>query len=247
MLLEVCVDSFQSALNAKRGGADRLELCSNLIIGGTTPSFELLKKIKREIDIKVNVLIRPRFGDFLYDDCEYELICADIITAKFLGADGVVIGILDKSGNLDIARMERMIALTADMHVTLHRAFDMSNDMFATLESAKKIGINTILTSGGKNRAEDAIDTLQKLARCSGKVDIMPGSGINADIIEKLMKETDIKSFHMSGKAEKQSGMVYRNSNLSMGLPMMSEYIIWECDESQIAKAKSVMQGGSNV
>ena len=247
MLLEVCVDSFQSAINAKRGGADRLELCSNLIIGGTTPSFELLKKIKNEIDIDVNVLIRPRFGDFFYDDYEFDIICADIITAKNLGADGVVIGILKPDGKLDISRMEKLITLAYGLHITLHRAFDMSADMFAALESAKKLGINTMLTSGGKENAGEAIDILRELALRSGEVDIMPGSGVNAEIIGKFMKKTDIKTFHMSGKFEKQSGMIYRNNELNMGLPMMSEYTIWECDESQIAKAKRVMLGGRDV
>ena len=247
MLLEVCVDSFQSAINAKRGGADRLELCSNLIIGGTTPSFELLKKIKNEIDIDVNVLIRPRFGDFFYDDYEFDIICADIITAKNLGADGVVIGILNTDATLNITRLEKLITLAQGLHITLHRAFDMSADIFAELESAKQLGINTILTSGGKNRAGDAIDILRELSLCSGNVDIMPGSGINAEVIGKFLQKTDIKTFHMSGKFEKQSPMVYRNNELNMGLPMMSEYIIWECDENEIAKAKSVMLGGCDV
>jgi len=247
MLLEVCVDSFQSALNAKRGGADRLELCSNLIIGGTTPSLELLKKIKNEIDIKVNVLIRPRFGDFYYDDYEFEIICADINSVKALGADGIVIGVLNPDGSLDSERMEKMMEISGDMNVTLHRAFDMTKDMFKTLEEAKRLGINTILTSGGENKAIDAIDILGNLSKCSGSVDIMAGSGINADIIAEFMKETDIKSYHMSGKFEKQSKMVYRKSGLSMGLDMMSEYIIWECDEREIAKAKNIMLGGSHV
>ena len=247
MLLEVCVDSFQSALNAKCGGADRLELCSNLIIGGTTPSFELLKKIKKDIDIKVNVLIRPRFGDFLYDDYEFEIICGEIINAKKHGADGIVIGILNPEGTLDIARMEQLMALSQGMHITLHRAFDMTRDMFTTLEDAKKLGINTILTSGGKDRVEDAMDIIQKLSKNADSIEIMAGSGINAEIIGKFMKNTAINSFHMSGKTEKQSNMSYRNKNLSMGLPLMSEYVILECDESQIAKAKTAMGGGSNV
>jgi len=247
MLLEVCVDSFQSALNAKNGGADRLELCSNLIIGGTTPSFELLKKIKKNIEIMVNVLIRPRFGDFLYDNYEFEIICGEIKAAKSLGADGVAIGALNPDGSLDLEKMEMMMAAASGMSVTLHRAFDMSADIFETLENAKKLGVNTILTSGGYNNAEDAMDILRQLDEKSGYVDIMAGSGINAEVIGNFMKKTEIKSFHMSGKSEKLSNMIYRNKKLSMGLPMMSEYIIWECDESRIAKAKNIMLGGNDV
>ena len=147
-LIEACVDSYASAMAAARGGADRLELCANLAIGGTTPSLSLFRQVRRDCPVKVNVLIRPRFGDFLYDQAELEEIAEEIDAFRELGANGVVIGVLTPEGALDQAAMARLMERAGDMEVTLHRAFDMTRDPFAALEAAVSLGCRTILTSG---------------------------------------------------------------------------------------------------
>ena len=145
-LLECCVDSAYSARMAKKGGADRLELCSNLVIGGTTPTLALYEQIRPQTDIRIHVLIRPRFGDFLYSEDEAALICKEIDAFRTAGADGVVIGSLSPDGSLCTEQMKRFREHARDMSVTLHRAFDMCRDPFAALEEAISLDIQTILT-----------------------------------------------------------------------------------------------------
>ena len=149
--LEACVDSVESALAAVRGGADRLELCGNLIIGGTTPDIHLFQEIRRYTDIPIHVLIRPRFGDFLYTEHEFRIMEEDIRSFKELGAQGAVIGILKENGDLDADRMKILMEEAEGMKVTLHRAFDVCRDPFAALEQAKDLGVDIVLTSGQKN------------------------------------------------------------------------------------------------
>ena len=152
-ILEVCVDSVESALAAERGGADRLELCQNLVIGGTTPSCKLFETIRKYSKIPIHVLLRPRFGDFCYTQFEFEMLCAEAAMYRELGAEGVVIGMLLPDGTLDIQRMEKLMETTEGMSVTLHRAFDVCRDPKTTLEQAVKLGIRTILTSGQQHSA----------------------------------------------------------------------------------------------
>lgn len=147
-ILECCVDSVESAVNAKKGGADRLELCSNLVIGGTTPTLALYKQIRETVAIRIHALIRPRFGDFLYSAHELDIMEKEIAMFREAGADGVVIGCLNPDGSLARDAMKRLIGHAGDMHITLHRAFDMCRDPFQTLEEAKELGVHTILTSG---------------------------------------------------------------------------------------------------
>lgn len=147
-LIEGCVASVPSAGAACRGGADRLELCANLAIGGTTPSVTLFRQVKKISTAKINVLIRPRFGDFLYSTEELEEMEDGVKAFRDLGANGVVIGALTPEGRLDVDKMERLMACAGEMEVTLHRAFDMARDPFETLEAAVSLGCRTILTSG---------------------------------------------------------------------------------------------------
>ena len=152
-LIEGCVDSHASALAAARAGADRLELCANLSIGGTTPSPALFRQVRRDCDVPVNVLIRPRFGDFLYSDMELEEMREEVRHFRDLGADGVVLGVLTPEGNLDEAAMAPLMDAAGDLDVTLHRAFDMTRDPQAALEAAVRLGCRTILTSGQQRDA----------------------------------------------------------------------------------------------
>ena len=147
-LIEACVDSYASAMAASRAGADRLELCAHLVIGGTTPTHALFRQVQRGSGVPINVLIRPRFGDFLYTEPELEEMCEEIAAFRDLGANGVVIGALTPDGELDLAQMRRMMACAGQMEVTLHRAFDMTHDPFRALEDAVSLGCRTILSSG---------------------------------------------------------------------------------------------------
>ena len=149
-ILEVCVDSVESAVHAEKGGATRLELCADLIIGGTSPDEDLFLMVRERVNIPIRVLLRPRFGDFLYSADEFELLRRQVKRFAGLGADGVVIGVLQPDGMLDEQRMAELIALAGGCGVTLHRAFDVCRDPFATLAAAKELGVDTILTSGQK-------------------------------------------------------------------------------------------------
>lgn len=162
-LIEACVDSYASATAAGRAGADRLELCAHLVIGGTTPTHALFRQVQRGSGVPVNVLIRPRFGDFLYTEPELEEMCEEIAAFRDLGANGVVIGALTPDGELDLAQMRRMMACAGQMEVTLHRAFDMTHDPFRALEDAVSLGCRTILSSGQAANAALGAPLLAKL------------------------------------------------------------------------------------
>lgn len=246
-ILECCVDSVESAIEAKKGGANRLELCSNLIIGGTSPSIALFKSIRKNVDIKINVLLRPRFGDFLYTDNEFNIIKEEVKMFKEAGADGIVIGCLKSDGSLDIEKMEILIKEAGGMHVTLHRAFDVMKDPFLGLEQAKELGVNTILTSGQKNTALEGKNLISELIeKASNDIEILIGSGVDAQVIKSFLQDTNANAFHMSGKETLDSKMEYRKENVSMGLPMMSEYEIWQTSRNKIEEAYKVINSQKN-
>lgn len=241
-ILECCVDSVESAINAANGGASRLELCSNLIIGGTTPDVALVKEIRKYTDIRIHALIRPRFGDFCYTNHEMEIMKSQIRALKEAGVEGVVIGILNKDGDLDIPKMQELLQETSGLSVTLHRAFDMCRDPYQTLEESISLGIDTILTSGQKQSAWEGRELLTELIeKSAGRIDIMAGAGIGATVIEKLIPVTKGSSYHMSGKVTLDSPMKYRKADVSMGLPSLSEYEIWQTSEEAVKSAVTVL------
>lgn len=234
-LIEGCVDSYASAMAAVRGGADRLELCANLSIGGTTPSHALFRQVRRDCGVRVNVLIRPRFGDFLYTRRELEEMGEEIARFRELGADGVVTGVLTPEGELDSAETARLMERAAGMEVTLHRAFDMTRDPFAALEEAVRLGCRTILTSGQAQSAPAGKELLRELnARAAGRIAIMAGAGVNRSNIRALHEYTGVTCFHTSARrGAVESGMRYRKEGVSMGLPSLSEYELWRTDEEE--------------
>ena len=245
-ILECATDSVESALAAAKGGADRLELCANLIIGGTTPTLALYDEVRSHSDIPLFILIRPRFGDFLYSDYEANVICREIEMFQKAGAEGVVIGSLNKDGSLNAEHMKRFIDSAKDMSITLHRAFDMCVDPFATLQEAKELGVNTILTSGQAPSSLEGIELYEKLIeKANGEISILAGGGIKASTIEKLLEQTSLTAFHMSGKIVVESGMEFRNPTVSMGLPGISEYNIWLTDENNVREARRVLDGAA--
>lgn len=238
-ILEVCVDSVESALAARAGGATRLELCANLVIGGTTPGYALFDEVKRETGLPIRTLIRPRFGDFLYTDYEYEQMIYDIRHFSKEGADGVVIGSLNADGTLNEAQMRGMIESADGCRITFHRAFDVCADPIVTMRTAKMLGVDTILTSGQEADAYAGRELLYELVKLGEKeaVTVMVGAGVNSGNIVQLAKETTAHAFHMSGKKVLQSGMQYRNERVHMGIEGMSEFEIYRTDAEEIRKA----------
>lgn len=241
-ILEVCVDSMESALAAEQGGADRIELCGNLVIGGTTPSPALFEKIRKGTDLKIRALLRPRFGDFCYSQHEYEILKEEVKMFRKLGADGIVIGCLNPDGSLNMEQMQGLIAEAGDMEVALHRAFDVSRDALEALEQAIALGCRTILTSGQKNSAWEGRAFLARLQQESrGRIEILAGSGIKPEIIGQIHEETGITSYHMSGKMVVDSKMTFRREGVNMGLPGFSEYEIWQGSAEKIRGAREVI------
>lgn len=241
-MLEVCVDSVESAIAAFKGGADRIELCSDLPVGGVTPSETLFRMIKKYTDLKIRVLLRPRFGDFCYSIYELEIMREDIQRFSELGADGIVTGVLTPQGSLDKEQMETFIKGAGKVDVALHRAFDVCRNPLETMEDAISLGIKTILTSGQKNSAWDGRMLLKELQeKSNNRIEILAGAGIDADTIAKLYKETGITSYHLSGKIKTESKMEFRNPQVSMGLPGFSEYEIWQTSQENVENARTVL------
>ena len=243
-ILEACVDSVESAIAAARGGATRLELCANLVIGGTTPTPPLFDAVQRATGLPVNVLVRPRFGDFLYTHREYEIMCQDIALFAHLGANGVVIGALEADGSLDQGKMAGMIDAACGIHVTLHRAFDVCRDPEAALAQASALGVDTVLTSGQAATAWEGRAVIARLlAQAGPEMRILIGGGVNADVIRRFRRELpQATAFHLSGKTVLDSGMTYRNEKVSMGLPGISEFQLWRTDEETIRQAAQALK-----
>ncbi|MEE9407857.1 MAG: copper homeostasis protein CutC [Polaribacter sp.] len=198
MKLEICANSYQSAINAQKAGADRIELCSELFVGGITPSFGVLKNVSEEITIPVNVLIRPRSGDFCYTNDEFLLMKENIKLCKKLKLNGIVSGVLNTDNSIDIARTKELIELSKPLTFTFHRAFDCVINPKESLQQLIDLGINRILTSGLQEKAENGIELLKELnLLVENNLILLPGSGINA-MNAKLFKEAGFKEIHTS-------------------------------------------------
>ena len=208
--LEICSNSSFSALQAQLGGASRVELCQNLENGGTTPSYGQIRRTRELLHIGVHVLIRPRGGDFVYSEAEFEEIKADIQYCKEIGCDGIVIGLLDKDGAVDKERCAELVALAKPMTTVFHRAFDRCKDPLESLETIITLGFDRILTSGLALTAEAGIDLLKELVTtAAGRIEIMPGAGVHAANVVELLKATGAKSIHSSAKITVPSAMCY--------------------------------------
>lgn len=224
--IEVCVASIQSVLAAAEGGADRVELCDNLYEGGTTPSIGTLIQVKEKVDIDVFVMIRPRGGDFLYDDDEMEIMLKDIEQAHIHGADGFVFGCLKADGSINSEQCKKLIEQAKGLPVTFHRAFDMCNDPYTALEQLKSSGINRLLTSGLQNKAYNGLNFLAELVQKSkNSPKVMVGSGVNESNIQEIAKKTKAHSFHVTLREDVESQMEFRKEGIYMGgISQISEY-----------------------
>ncbi|MDP3467018.1 MAG: copper homeostasis protein CutC [Daejeonella sp.] len=199
--LEICVGSINSALIAQAFGADRIELCDNLSEGGTTPSYGMIVQSKSQLTVPFFPIIRPRGGDFVFSRDEFQIMREDVLCCREMGCEGIVIGILRKDSTIDMERCAELIALSGEMEITFHRAFDRCISMERALEDLVELGCHRVLTSGGKEFAADGTEKLRSLVRQAGfRINIMPGSGISHRNLQKIAAETGAYEFHTTAK-----------------------------------------------
>jgi len=218
MIFEICVDDVAGVRAAKTAGANRVELCGNLIEGGVTPSRGAIRQARTVGGIGLHVMIRPRGGDFLFDDDEFEEMRADTETAKSEGADGLVIGVLLANGSIDVARTRELIAISRPLSVTFHRAFDMTPDPFAALETLIDLGVDRVLTSGQETSALDGLPLIAELIRRFGdRIIVMPGGGITARNVERIVTSAAPRELHFAALEPVASRMQFRRPHVFMG------------------------------
>lgn len=223
VLVEACVDALDAALEAARGGADRLELCGELLQGGVTPSAGLIGAVWEEIDIPLFVLIRPRTGDFLYSAGEIDVMHRDIALAKSLDADGVVLGALTADGAVDVAIMRMMIEAARPMRVTFHRAFDFVRDQDAALELLIELGVDRVLTSGGAPTALEGAPALARLVERAGdRLTVLAGGSIDASNVAEVVRRSGVREVHLRGAEPVESAMRHRRRDALLARPLAS-------------------------
>ena len=245
-ILEVCVDSLMSARAAIAGGADRLELCSALAVGGLTPYAELLRQIRKESNIPVRCLMRPRAGDFLYTQEEIGMMAEQMACLREAGADGFVIGCLDADGCLDAQAMAPLLEAAKGAGLTLHRCIDVSRDPCKTYLDAAALGFDTVLTSGAAASCLAGMETIRKLLQmrdAHNGPEVLIGAGVNARVITVFREACpQARAFHMSGKADVESGMRFRREGVPMGLPGLDEWHIQQTGEENIRAARAALE-----
>jgi copper homeostasis protein len=236
MVLEICAESIESAIAAERGGAHRIELCTGRALGGLTPTPALIAAVRSSITIPLHILIRPRAGDFLYSDAEFEIMQQEILAAKQAGVQGVVFGILKPDGTVDTKRSLHLVELARPLSVTFHRAFDMANDLSRALEDIIAIGINRVLTSGGEQTAEAGIPAIATLTKqAHGRIGIMAGSGITQNNVREIIAATGVREIHATARTAAPILMQYRNDRVSMGTIKNQEYERLTTSEDQVS------------
>lgn len=243
-ILEICVDSLASARAAIAGGADRLELCSAFPIGGLTPYTALLEQIRRESDIQVRCLMRPRAGDFLYTPEEIQLMCRQMEQLKAAGANGFVIGCLTAQGDLDKKAMEPLLEAAQGYRLTLHRCVDVSRDPERTYLEAGRLGFDTVLTSGAAPSCAAGMETIGRMLRhqAQGGPQVLIGAGVNAQVISLFRSRfPEASAFHMSGKVDVASGMAFRREGVPMGAPGFDEWHIQQTGPEAVQKARKAL------
>ena len=244
-ILEVCVDSLASARAAIQGGADRLELCSALAVGGLTPYDALLQQIRQESNIPVRCLMRPRAGDFLYEKEEILQMAMQITQLRSLGADGFVIGCLTAAGDLDRDAMMPLLEAAEGCGLTLHRCIDVSRDPVQTYLDVKDLGFDTVLTSGAAGNCLAGMETIEKMLQLRDSKngpEVLIGAGVKASVISTFRcRLPQARAFHMSGKVDLPSGMIFRREGVPMGIPGLDEWHIQQTDAQNIRDARQAL------
>jgi len=243
---EVCVDSVEAALAAQEGGADRVELCANLLEGGTTPSAATIQYARKSIEIGLHVIIRPRGGDFCYSNLEFEVMKRDVQLAKEWGSNGVVVGNLNEDGTVDTERTGALVSLARPMSITFHRAFDMSRDPYEALERLIELGIDRVLTSGQEPYILDGLDLISELVERAGdRIIVMPGGGgISARNIQRIVEQSRAREIHFAAPVQVESRMRYRNTRVTMGGELRPpEYALAVTDPGQVQRVVHAVRG----
>jgi copper homeostasis protein len=239
VLIEVCVDSVNSALAAERGGAQRVELCSDLLEGGITPSLGLIETVRSRISIALHPIIRPRPGNFCYSDDEFNVMRRDIEYAKRAGADGVVFGILDLAGKVDISRNRELVELARPLSVTFHRAFDMSADLHRSLEDVCRTGADRVLTSGGEPDCLQGVATISSLVKSAGdRITLMAGGGITPSNAAHILEHTGVSEIHVGLATPVKASVIHGNPRVSLGKTRGREYERTEVLEASVRDLK---------
>lgn len=229
MLVEACVDSVESAVAAEAGGAGRVELCDNLVEGGTTPSIGAITLARDSLGIPIHVIIRPRGGDFLYGRREVDTMRRDVAAAREAGVAGVVIGALRADGTVDTDIAARLIAEAGPLSVTFHRAFDLSRDPFEALDALIALGVHRVLTSGQAPTAPEGAGSIADLVRrADGRIGVLPGGGIRADNAAALVAATGVTELHVRGATMVESAMRSRRQGIPMGRAYVPDEYRWE-------------------
>ena len=243
MIFEACVNSALSAVEAFKGGADRVELCENLHDGGTTPSAGAIRYARENIDIGLYVMIRPRGGDFLYSEAEFSIMKEDIRLARYLDADGVVFGLLNANGTVDRPRTAELVRMARPLGVTFHRAFDMTADPFRAMEDLISLGVDRILTSGQSDSALQGAPLIRQLVeKAAGRIIIMPGHGIKENNLAEVIMETGASEFHLYLPKQVKSNMTFIREEVKMGKPGISEYEMTLIDAERVRNAAAIIK-----
>ncbi len=243
MVLEVCIDSVESAIAAERGGADRVELCSDLLEGGITPGAGLIASVRSRIAIVLFVMIRPRGGDFFYTEFEVEVMQEEIAHARRLGANGIVLGLLDEDGRVDGPRTRKLVELAQPLPVTFHRAIDMTPNLSAAMEDVIATGASRILTSGGAPNATRGMRQIASMVEAAkGRIAIMPGGGITADSIVSIAEATGATEFHSSARTAFPSPVRFRKQGLAMGDIRDREYRRFSVREESVRALTQMLE-----
>lgn len=241
-VLEVCANSVQSAINASRAGASRIELCENLELGGTTPSLACIKLTRQHTHLPIHVLVRPRLGDFVYSDLEFKQIKQEIADMQLLDIQGIVCGVLHPDGIVDTERTAQLVALAKPLNFTFHRAFDFTPTPLVALDAVIGTGATHILTSGAQSRATLGAPLLRKLVEKAGsRINIIVGGGVNASNIGSLI-ETGAQQFHMSGSSTYPSKSTYRPENLTLIDQAMDPFTLQQSSPEKISAVVNILQ-----
>ncbi len=239
-LIELAAFTPGSAINAAIAGADRIELCSGYSEGGLSPSSGTILYVKEKVNIPIFVMVRPRIGDFVYDEAEKEIILRDIEFCKKAGVDGIVTGALDVSGNVDVSFMKQVVEAASGLPVTFHRAFDLCSNLQQSLEDLIDCGITRVLTAGGKNTVAEGLETIRLLTKTAGdRIIILPGGGINAQNVQNIIESTGLNEIHCSGKELISSRM---QPKPGVSLSATGEVNDHEWYESSIEKIKYIIE-----
>lgn len=244
MKVEIVVYNIESARRAQEGGADRIELCDNPGEGGTTPSYGVIESVRQNVSMDVYVMIRPRGGDFCYDNYEFHSMKRDISQCQKISVDGVVFGILNPDGTIDKKRCKELIEKARPLKVTCHRAFDMTRDPFEALEDCIEVGFDRILTAGQQAQASKGAELVgQLIEKAAGRIAIMPGSGVNENTVHDIISKSGAQEIHFSATAFRESAMKFRNEQIAgMGSDEGSEFKLRIVDPNRVRAVRAIAE-----